>query len=456
MIEAKEQKNGEKEQPDIVRSKNSKQDDEIRKEKLFEKIETVIIVNEKDKVNSETTTFGAPELSAIGAILTVLGSLTIAGVTVKKYISDQRLQKQQREDLFTEKAIEKAKEKIENFYGPINSLLEESRIIYEHFALEEKKQQQNRKRFRTLRHLTELPQDQSSGLDRFKLHDRELWGHILEISDKVINLIEKNSGYISNPALHTLLGKLAAHYRIVKSASNGSLKGQAEHLENVVFPLEVNGAINSEIKKLTTVIDEKVAVKVKRNSTIDYYDENYLEYYNKTIDSSLMKPVYELVLKNVDYGANILDAGSGVGRDTKYFIKRGFKVTSFDASKKMVEMCNEYPFAFCEHRDFETIQYGPEFDLVWACASLLHLSKDEFYATITKLHRALKNDGILYFSLKSKIDEEKSRGREFFVHDYSEVIHFMCSILKMKYINSWSSFSAISSTEAFENYIFKK
>src|SRR5262249_8509426 len=35
------------------------------------------------------------------------------------------------------------------------------------------------------------------------------------------------------------------------------------------------------------------------------------------------------------FGGRILDAGCGAGRDTRYFIERGFMVVSFDASEGM-------------------------------------------------------------------------------------------------------------------------
>lgn len=242
----------------------------------------------------------------------------------------------------------------------------------------------------------------------------------------------------------------------MKSASEGSLAGQAAQLENVVFPLEVNGAINSEIQKLLNTINEKKPSTIEKSKTITYYDKNYLEYYKQTIDNSFMKPIYEQVLCHIPYGANILDAGCGVGRDTKKFIRSGFKVTSFDASEKMVDMCNSYPFSFCELESFESIQYRPDFDLVWACASLLHLEESKFKSALLNLTQSLKNGGIIYFSLKSNVDEEKSNGRDFFVHKYTDVMTFLKTNLKMKHVNSWSSYSVLSPTETFENYIFRK
>ncbi|MGI2146655.1 class I SAM-dependent methyltransferase [Shewanella frigidimarina] len=421
-------------------------------------LHTVICVVPNDKKDeNHLIGLSASEFTIVTSSLTVLASILVAYSTIRKYSKDHKHQLNLLEREKEKEAILKAKEKIEKFYGPLNAHLEESRIIYEHFATEEKKiLKQQGDYFRTLRYLTNGPDNQVKGINRFKPHDQELLSHILKISDQVIKLIEKNSGYVDNSELHTLLGKLAAHYRIIKSASEGKLTNQADYLESIVFPLEINGAINSEICKLTNIINSIKQISVPTNKTIDFYDENHLDYYLQTSESADMEFTYDLVRKFVVNGSCILDAGCGVGRDTKFFIQHGFKVVSFDASKKMVDMCNEYPFAFCEHKCFEIIKYPPVFDLVWACASLLHLDKAAFKDALTKLHRSLKPGGVLYFSLKSKVDKSKSKGREFFKYEFNDVSTILKSELNMTHLNSWSSISAISNSERFENYIFRK
>ncbi|MCO6356272.1 methyltransferase domain-containing protein [Pseudoalteromonas shioyasakiensis] len=450
--------------------------------KSIAKCDSVVYITQPQKASEQIPPkiFGieTSSLTVGGSLFTAFVSALVAYKTIKKYSKDYKLQLDQIKFSQQGKKVEKAKYKIETFFGPLHALLEESRVIYEHFALVEKHNLKSKgSYFRTLRYLTHednrankkdnlilkvldtLTKDKSKqyhGLTVFEPHDQELLKHILNISDKIISLIEDNSGHVDNPALHILLGKLAAHYRIIKSASEGKLTGQANFLESIVFPLEINGAIYSEICKLNLIIKQELAEKVEINKTIKFYNENYLDYYHQTIDTSGMQFIYEQVRKVVPNGSEILDAGCGVGRDTKYFIKHGFKVTSFDASEKMVEMCNEYPFAFCEHKSFKTISYPPIFDLVWACASLLHINKKELLSALTKLHRSLKPGGIIYFSLKSGIDKSKITDRDFYSYDYCEITEILESNLNMEHINSWSNFSAITSTEKFINYIYKK
>ena len=359
--------------------------------------ELIIIKSEPQSSKPSSTIFGidSADLTAIGSFLTVIFSLAVALSTIRKYSKDSKHQTQLLERDKHLDRVAKAKEKIEKFYGPLNSLLEESRVIYSFFALKEKKKLKTEgSYFRTLRFLTDNPDNTQQGLDRFKKTDQELFNHILSISDKVINLIESQSGYVDNPALHILLGKLAAHYRVIKTASEGKLHGQSEDLESIVFPLEINGAIHSEISKLLRLIkktDER-ELEVVKNKTIAFYDNNATSYFDFTFSID-MTEIYKKVRVYVPNGCTVLDAGCGVGRDTQYFIRHGFKVSSFDASAKMVELCNQYPFAFCEQKSFTDINYPPTFDLVWACASLLHLNKPEFVSAISRLVKTLGPNG---------------------------------------------------------------
>lgn len=60
-------------------------------------------------------------------------------------------------------------------------------------------------------------------------------------------------------------------------------------------------------------------------------------------------------------------------------------------------------------------KYDPErlFDGIWACASLLHLTRDEAKAVMKTLAAALKKDGIFYVSCKYGTFSGERNGRFF-------------------------------------------
>jgi SAM-dependent methyltransferase len=169
----------------------------------------------------------------------------------------------------------------------------------------------------------------------------------------------------------------------------------------------------------------------------------------KRLNRRLLEDAYpncfieEDIARSNRFGGRILDAGCGVGRDTRYFIERGFMVVSFDASNGMVQKCNEYPHAFCQRLSFLEIDYKEEFDGVWACASLLHLNKAESKRAISKLTNALKPDGVMYISLKSGSGNERDkRGRFFEYYDEESVREVIKSEPQLVIHEMWPSRTA--------------
>lgn len=398
--------------------------------------------------------FQPTEISAIGAMLTACISFFLAIHTIKKYSSDKRDEKKYKQLEEKRLLARVAQEKIENFYGPFNALLEESRLIYEHFAIDEKdKSKQSATHFRTLPHLIKINSKKNNDFDD---HDRELLSQITDISDTIVKLIEKNSGCVDNPELHTLLGKLIAHYRIFKCAADGKLNRNSSNLEDIVFPLEINGALENEIRKLKNIINFPLdnIKTIKINKSIDFYNKNHIEYYKKTYSID-MNNIYSKVRNRFKRGGFVLDAGCGVGRDSQYFIKQGYKVTSFDASQKMVDLCNQYPFAFCEKLNFNEIDFPPKFDLVWACASLLHLNESEFKQAIYRLYKSMRHGGIIYFSLKKNINVDTQR--DFYYYDEEKINNLFVVDLKMSREDAWDTASNMPGAgDVFINYIFSK
>lgn len=293
--------------------------------------------------------------------------------------------------------------KLNSFYGPLRELRTESVILYRRFAL--KLQEELRKknmRFRTLRFLLDG--------GRFESQDHELLNQILAINDNILSLIERQCGVVDSPELQTLLGKLGAHIRVLRLASEGKLTGPSELFEDIVFPLAVDGAIESatlrlqdKLKELSISDHKPVNTLADADSTISYYDKNANAYAARTrfVD---MSSLYASFREMLPQGGRILDAGCGIGRDSRYFIEHGYRVISFDASKEMVRICREYPHAYCLHLSFKNLAFQEGFDGAWVCASLLHLRFDEAKQAVANLTTALKPGGVLFVSLRQSLD----------------------------------------------------
>lgn len=98
--------------------------------------------------------------------------------------------------------------------------------------------------------------------------------------------------------------------------------------------------------------------------------------------------------------AHILDAGCGWGRDSKEFLASGFRVTAFDASQSMATKATRYLGQPVRKLRFQEVSYPPQFDAVWARASLLHIEPSQLPDAIARLLQALVPNGWLFASFK--------------------------------------------------------
>lgn len=133
--------------------------------------------------------------------------------------------------------------------------------------------------------------------------------------------------------------------------------------------------------------------------SIEFYNVNAVEFFNNTIFVDMME-TYEEFLKYVKPEGKILDAGCGSGRDTVFFLRKGLAVVSLDASDEMVRLSSELTGQNTIKMQFQEIGFIKEFDGVWACASLLHVSREEIDDVITRIASSLKPEGIFYASFK--------------------------------------------------------
>jgi SAM-dependent methyltransferase len=143
-----------------------------------------------------------------------------------------------------------------------------------------------------------------------------------------------------------------------------------------------------------------------------YYDENAQTFYESSINAD-MSETLERFLSYLPKGAHILDAGSGTGRDTKYFLEKGYQVTAFDASIEMVKMSSAYTGQQTLLMSFEDMHFDEKFDGIWACASLLHVKRENLISVLSQLKSLMIEGGIFYCSFKLGESDFTKNGRDF-------------------------------------------
>ena len=147
------------------------------------------------------------------------------------------------------------------------------------------------------------------------------------------------------------------------------------------------------------------------NKTIDYYNQNAYEFVQGTVSVDF-KGTQDKFIQLLS-GKKILDFGCGSGRDTKYFLESGFDVTATDGSEELCKSAGAYTGIQVKHMLFQDLNEADCYDGIWACSSILHLSKDELRVVINKMNRALKQNGIIYTSFKYGNFEGERNGRFF-------------------------------------------
>ena len=153
------------------------------------------------------------------------------------------------------------------------------------------------------------------------------------------------------------------------------------------------------------------------NETLSYYNQNADAFIEGTQNAD-MSEQYRHFLKYLSPNCKLLDLGCGSGRDSAYFSSLDFQVTAVDGSEELCKRVKESYGIDAICTGFENISFVSEFDAVWACASLLHVTKADMPDVLRKVSTALKPGGILYASFKYGSEERVVNGR--FFNDYTE------------------------------------
>ena len=151
----------------------------------------------------------------------------------------------------------------------------------------------------------------------------------------------------------------------------------------------------------------------QQGQTRDYYERNAERYFKATRDADL-SVLYDRFIRRLPKGAHILDAGSGSGRDTLAFLRRGYAVSAFDASPALCERSTQLSGVRTRVLRFQELEDEEEYDGIWACAALLHVPEAELPDVIARLIRALKPSGVLYMSFKRGAGERVTEDGRFF------------------------------------------
>lgn len=123
----------------------------------------------------------------------------------------------------------------------------------------------------------------------------------------------------------------------------------------------------------------------------------------------------------------VVEIGCGNGRDAGDILAHTDHYLGFDISEGMIELARATnPAGRFEVADLRTYVFPHDIDLVFAFASLLHSDREKVRNLLSRVHRALPPNGIVYISLKEgayrEIVKEDAHGvRVFFLYTPNEI-----------------------------------
>ena len=149
---------------------------------------------------------------------------------------------------------------------------------------------------------------------------------------------------------------------------------------------------------------------ISQDTTLSWYRENAIQYAEETRNSLVLDALWEF-LSRMKEGGTILDYGSGSGRDSAYFINKGFSVDSLDGSAEMKAQAERLFGIKVKLSSFLSLEEKEKYDGIWAQASILHLEEHDLRVALTLIERSLKRDGVFYSSFRKGEEDGYENGR---------------------------------------------
>jgi HAD superfamily hydrolase (TIGR01509 family) len=176
---------------------------------------------------------------------------------------------------------------------------------------------------------------------------------------------------------------------------------------------EWDGPSISDFRELLTYLDDGADTTDKQaEANIGYYNTNAGAFFEETAHADLSH-VYRPFLSQLPTGASILDAGCGTGRDTRFFLSKGYDVTAFDASDEMVRRARLFTGIDVKKYRFDEFDSSRPYDGIWSCASLLHVPRRDLMKVMSRFAGLLAPGGAWYVSFKHGTADREKEGRFF-------------------------------------------
>ncbi len=173
-----------------------------------------------------------------------------------------------------------------------------------------------------------------------------------------------------------------------------------------------------------------------QNQTLNYYNQNADNFIENTVNVDF-SATQQMFLSKLPTSGSILDFGCGSGRDTKYFLEKGYQVEAIDGSEELCKKASAFTGIPVKQMLFQELSAINCYDGIWACSSILHLDKQELLPVLVKMRDALKSRGYIYTSFKYGEFEGERNGRYFTNFTESTFAEYINGIDDLSIIETW-------------------
>ena len=159
--------------------------------------------------------------------------------------------------------------------------------------------------------------------------------------------------------------------------------------------------------------------------TVDIYNKHISDY-EELMSKELKDTNLDIFIKMISIEGKVLDLGCGTGSASLELLKRGFTPFPVDASFEMIKVAESLLKIKVRKISFDEIDEHNFYHAIWANFSLLHITKSQFSYILKILFLALKEEGVLFFSLKQGAGESRDRlGRFYSYYEKNEVEKYL-------------------------------
>lgn len=141
--------------------------------------------------------------------------------------------------------------------------------------------------------------------------------------------------------------------------------------------------------------------------TIQYYDEQGLEWAKRLETESFWARDIGYLTSLMPDGGSVFDIGCGTGREAKIFIDAGYSYTGIDPSQTMIDEAKKTNPGgdFYKLDVYRLATLKREYDAFFAAACFFHIPKQRLQKALKSVHKSLKRKAVGFISLKEGTGE---------------------------------------------------